>query len=157
VWATQAQIAEVFGVERSVITKHINNIIKDKELERKAVCAIFAHTANDGKTYKVEHYNLDMIISVGYRVNSKTATQFRIWATKTLKEHITKGHTINRKQVVKNYDVFMKSVSDIQALLPKHVALDPKAILDLVKEFSATWVSLDAYDKESLQKIGTTK
>jgi prophage maintenance system killer protein len=98
-----------------------------------------------------------MIIAVGYRVNSKTATQFRIWATQTLKDHITKGYTINREHVGKNYEAFMKSVSDIQALLPAHVVLDPKAILELVREFSSTWLSLDAYDKESLTVVGTTK
>lgn len=68
----------------------------------------------------VKHYNLDMILSVGYRVNSKRATQFRQWATKTLREHIVKGYTLNRKQIAKNYDAFMKSVGDIQALLPEH-------------------------------------
>jgi hypothetical protein len=129
IWATQAQIADVFNVERSVVTKHIRNILKDKELEARSVCAKFAHTAADGKTYQVEYYNLDAILSVGYRVNSKTATTFRQWATKTLREHITKGYTINRRQIAKNYDAFMKSVSDIQALLPEHVALDPKVIL----------------------------
>lgn len=98
-----------------------------------------------------------MILSVGYRVNSKTATLFRQWATKTLREHITKGYTINRKQIARNYDAFMKSVSDIQSLLPEHIALDPKTILELIKEFSSTWVSLDAYDKESLNSIGVTK
>ncbi|MDD2657069.1 MAG: virulence protein RhuM/Fic/DOC family protein [Candidatus Pacebacteria bacterium] len=156
-WATQAQIAEVFGVERSVVTKHIRNILKDKELETHAVCAKFAHTAADGKVYQVEHYNLDAIISVGYRVNSKTATQFRQWATKTLREHITKGYTLNRKRIGANYVAFMKAVGDIQALLPEHVALDPKNILELVKEFSTVWVSLDAYDKEKLTVVGTTK
>ena len=135
----------------------MRNIIKDGELEEKAVCAIFAHTAGDGKTYKVQYYNLDAILSVGYRVNSKTATQFRIWATKTLKEHIVKGYTINKKVVVKNYDQFLKTVGDIQVLLPTHVTLDPKAILDLVKEYSTTWTKIDAYDKDALAKIGTTK
>jgi len=156
-WATQAQIAEVFGVERSVITKHIRNILKDKELDAQAVCANFAHTAADGKTYQVEHYSLDAILSVGYRVNSKTATQFRQWATKTLREHITKGYTVNRRQIAKNYSAFMKSVSDIQALLPEQVLLDPKTILELIKEFSTTWMSLDAYDKETLTTVGSTK
>jgi hypothetical protein len=74
VWATQAQISEIFGVERSVITKHIRNIFKDKELEQFSVCAKFAHTADDGKVYEVLFYNLDVILSVGYRVNSKQAT-----------------------------------------------------------------------------------
>jgi len=146
IWATQAQIAQVFGIERSVITKHIRNILKEKELEEKSVCAIFAHTAGDGKTYKTQYYNLDMIISVGYRVNSKLATSFRQWATKTLREYITKGYVLNKKQIQKNYTEFLQTVESIQNLLPEHVALDPKSILELVKEFSSTWKSLDAYD-----------
>ncbi len=157
VWATQAQIAEMFQTERSVITKHIRNILADKELDAKAVCAKFAHTADDGKTYGVNFYNLDVILSVGYRTNSSKAIEFRQWATKTLREHITKGYTINRKQVGKNYDAFIKAVSDVQTLLPEHVALDPKTVLELIKEFAGTWVSLDAYDKESLVLKGVTK
>ena len=105
VWATQAQIAEAFEADRSVITKHIRNILKDKELDEKSVCAKFAHTAEDGKVYQVQFYNLDIILAVGYRTNSKRAIQFRAWATKTLREHITKGFTINRKQIGKNYTV----------------------------------------------------
>jgi hypothetical protein len=156
-WATQAEIAEVFQTERSVITKHIRNILKDKELDVNSVCAKFAHTAEDGKTYYVQFYNLDVILAVGYRTNSKRAIEFRKWATKTLREHIMKGYTINRAQIGKNYDAFMKAVGDIQALLPEHITLDPKAILDLVKEFSSTWMSLDAYDRDALTAIGTTK
>jgi len=157
IWATQAQIADLFDTERSVITKHIRNIIKSKELDENSVCAKFAHTANDGKTYKVQYYSLDAIISIGYRVNSKTATQFRQWATKTLREHITKGYTINRKQITKNYDAFMKAVANIENLLPEHINLDPKAVLELIKEFASTWVSLDSYDRGSLQIKGVTK
>ena len=100
---------------------------------------------------------MDAIIAVGYRINSIIGTRFRQWATKTLHEHITRGYTINRKRIAKNYEAFMKSVSDIQALLPEHIALDPKAVLDLVKEFSSTWMSLDAYDRDALTAIGTTK
>jgi len=157
IWATLDQIAGVFGRDKSAISRHLKNIFEEGELERDSVVAKNATTAADGKIYQVEYYNLDTIISVGYRVNSKTATEFRKWATKTLREHITKRYTINRKQIGKNYDAFMKSVSDIQALLPEHIALDPKAVLDLIKEFASTWVSLDAYDKESLQTLGTTK
>ena len=157
VWATQAQIAEVFQTERSVITKHIRNILNDKELEADSVCAKFAHTADDGKTYEVQFYNLDIILSVGYRTNSAQAIEFRQWATKTLREHITKGYTINRKRISQNYDAFMKVVADVQNLLPDHVVLDPKAVLELIKEFASTWVSLDAYDKESLELKGVTK
>lgn len=157
IWATQAQIADVFSVNVRTISEHFVNIFKTKELEKNSVVRNFRSTAADGKAYNTQFYNLDAIISVGYRVNSKTATEFRKWATKTLKEHITKGYTINRKQITKNYEAFMKSVSDIQTLLPEHVVLDPKTILELIKEFSSTWVSLDAYDKEALTTIGSTK
>lgn len=157
IWATQAQIAEVFGVNVRTISEHFVNIFKSKELEKNSVIRNFRTTATDGKTYNTQFYNLDAIISVGYRVNSKTATLFRQWATKTLREHIVKGYTINKKQITKNYDAFMKAVSDIQMLLPEHVALDPKVVLELIKEFAGTWVSLDAYDKETLSPIGSTK
>ena len=158
-WATQAQIANAFEVDVRTINEHIQNILKTKELEEKATIRNFRTVQIEGKREverDVKHYNLDMILSVGYRVNSKRATQFRQWATKTLREHITRGYTVNRKQIAKNYDAFMKSVADIQMLLPEHIALDPKAILELVKEFSSTWMSLDAYDKGSLTAIGST-
>jgi prophage maintenance system killer protein/predicted transcriptional regulator len=157
VWATLDQIANVFGRDKSVISRHLKNIFNEGELTRDSVVAKNATTAADGKTYMVEYYNLDVIISVGYRVNSKVATEFRIWATKTLREHITKGYTINRKRVAQNYDTFMKAVADVQALLPEQVTLDPKAVLELIKEFAGTWVSLDAYDKETLELKGVTK
>jgi len=160
IWASQAQIAGAFNVDVRTINEHIQNILKTKELTEVSTIRNFRIVQNEGKRQverDVKHYNLDMILSVGYRVNSKTATLFRQWATKTLREHITKGYTINRKQIVRNYDAFMKSVSDIQTLLPEHVALDPKTILELIKEFSSTWVSLGAYDRESLQPIGVTK
>ncbi len=128
VWATQAQIADVFGVERSVVTKHIRNIFQDKEIEEKSNVQK-THIASSDKP--VQFYSLDIVLAVGYRTNSKRAIEFRKWATKTLREHITKGYTINRKQIVKNYDAFMKSVSDIQSLLPEHIALDPITLTPL--------------------------
>lgn len=96
VWLTQGQMADLFGRERSVITKHIRNVFQEGELDDKAVCTRFAHTADDGKSYRVEHYNLDVIISVGYRVKSQRGTQFRIWATRALPEHLVRGCTLNR-------------------------------------------------------------
>lgn len=160
VWATQAQIAEVFGIERSVITKHIRNIYKEEELDEVSTCAKIAQVQIEGKRTierEIEHYNLDLILSVGYRVNSKTATLFRQWATKTLRAHLTKGYTLNKKVILKNYDQFLKNVSEIQALLPEQVILDPKGILDLVKEYATTWSKLDAYDKDELKTEGITK
>ena len=90
VWATQVDIAGIFDIERSVITKHIRNILKDKELLSNSVCAKMARTAEDGKTYQVQFYSLDVILAVGYRTNSSKAIAFRQWATHTLKNHITK-------------------------------------------------------------------
>jgi prophage antirepressor-like protein len=160
IWANLNQIAGLFGVQKAAISKHIKNIYETGELSKKATVSKMETVQKEGKREimrNIEIYNLDVIIAVGYRVNSKNATQFRIWATKVLKEFLTKGYTINRKQIGKNYDAFMKAVADIQNLLPEHVTLDPKAILDLVKEFSSTWVSLDAYDHDNLKSIGTTK
>ena len=90
IWLTQKLMAELFDIERSVITKHLKNIFNSKELDPKSVCANFAHTATEGKNYTSQFYNLDTIISVGYRVNSKRATQFRQWATQVLREYAIK-------------------------------------------------------------------
>jgi len=106
VWLTQKQIAILFGTQRPAITKHLNNIFKSGELNKNSVSSILEHTAADGKTYKTQFYNLDAIISVGYRVNSKRATQFRIWATKILKEHLIKGYTINEKRLLEEREKF---------------------------------------------------
>jgi len=94
-WVTQKTMAEIFDVQRPAITKHLKNIFDDKELDKNQVCSKMEHTARDGKTYNTEFYNLDAIISVGYRVNSKKATEFRIWATKILKEYMIKGFALN--------------------------------------------------------------
>lgn len=91
VWLRQEQMSVLFGRERSVITKHLRNIFKEGELEEGSVCANFAHTAEDTKTYQVKHYNLDVIISVGYRIKSRQGTYFRQWATRVLREHLTQG------------------------------------------------------------------
>lgn len=99
VWLTQAHIAKLFGTERPAITKHLANIFKTKELSENSVCSKMEHTASDGKSYKTKFYNLDIIISVGYRVNSTQATQFRIWATNILRKHLVDGYTINEKRL----------------------------------------------------------
>ena len=98
-WLTQAKIAELFGVDRSVVTKHLKSIFDDQELEADSACAKIAHTAADGKNYNTNFYNLDAIIAVGYRVNSKRATMFRIWANKILKEYIIKGYVMNDERL----------------------------------------------------------
>lgn len=102
VWLNQYQLADLFGRERSVIARHIRNVFSDGELAQESVCAKYAQTAPDGKTYQVDHYNLDLIISVGYRVKSRQGVHFRHWATQTLKEHLTRGYTLNRQRFEQN-------------------------------------------------------
>ena len=99
VWLTQDQMAELFDKGRSTITEHIWNVFKEKELDEKSVCREFRRTGSDGKDYAVKHYNLDVIISVGYRIKSLRGTQFRIWATQRLKEYIIKGFTMDDERL----------------------------------------------------------
>jgi len=155
-WASQAQIADIFQVERSVVTKHVGNILKDKEVDQKSSVQKM-HIANSDKP--VIFYSLDIILAVGYRTNSSRAIEFRKWATKTLKEHIVKGFTINRSRIKENYSEFLKVVEDIRELLPKgdEVIIDNENVLELIKLFADTWLSLDAYDKERLIAKGATK
>lgn len=106
-WLTQKVMAQLFDIDRTVVTKHLKNIFRDGELDENSVCAKFAHTASDGKKYSTKYYDLDAIISVGYRVNSKQATQFRIWATQTLREYIIKGFVLD-DELLKNGTRFGK-------------------------------------------------
>jgi prophage maintenance system killer protein len=152
VWGSLNQIADLFERDKSVISRHIKNIFRTGELNKNSVVAKIATTASDGKIYQVDYYNLDVILSVGYRVDSKQATQFRIWATKTLKQHLLKGYTINKKQISKNYQSFTKAISNIKAVLPEKQKVRNEEILELVNVFANTWFSLDAYDKEKFPK-----
>lgn len=99
VWLSQKQIAVVFGVQRPAITKHLKNIFVSGELNESSVSSILEHTAKDNKIYQTQFYNLDVILSVGYRVNSIRATQFRIWATQRLKDYLVQGYAINEKRL----------------------------------------------------------
>ena len=112
VWLTQKAIAELFGVQRPAITKHLKNIFESGELQEDRVCSILEHTAADGKNYKTQYYNLDAIISVGYRVNSIQATQFRVWATQTLKEFIIKGFVLDDERLKQGKTLFGKDYFD---------------------------------------------
>ena len=160
IWATQKQIAEVFGVERSVVTKHIRNIFADQEVDRKTTCAIFAQVQKEGKrTVKrqVEFYNLDIILAVGYRANSSQAIEFRKWSSKILKQFIYKGYNINPKVISKNYNQFIQAVDDIKKLLPTSKLIKTEDILELIKSFSSAWLSLESYDEDKFPAKGATK
>jgi len=157
IWATLDQIADVFGRDKSVISRHFKGIFNEGELQRNSVVAKNATTAIDGKTYQVEYYNLDAIISVGYRVNSAMATQFRIWATKALRSYIVDGFAINKNRIKKNYDQFLGVVEDIKKLLPRETVIDTGDAISLITLFADTWLSLDAYDRDALPKGKLTK
>lgn len=160
VWATQADIANIFGVTSQNVNMHIRNVYKQKELNELATCKKSLQVQIEGTRKikrQIKEYNLDTIIAVGYRINSIQGTRFRQWATKTLREYLVKGYVLNKKQIRKNHKEFLKNVQSIQALLPVDIALDNKALLELVKEFSSTWQSLDAYDRNKLKPIGETK
>lgn len=114
IWLTQQKIADLFGVDRSVVTKHLKNIFESDELDEISVSAKIAHTASDGKNYQTQFYNLDAIISVGYRVNSTQATAFRIWATERLKEYIIKGFTMDDERLKNPNNIFGKDYFEEQ-------------------------------------------
>ena len=153
VWLTQAQMAKLFGRERSVITKHLSNVFREGELEAKSVCAKFAHTADDGKTYQVDHYNLDVIISVGYRVKSAQGTRFRQWATRLLREHLVQGYTFNQTRLAERGLLEARQTLDLLARTLQNQALvddTGRAVLDLIVGYADTWRLLLEYDEDRL-------
>lgn len=162
VWLSQKQIAKLFGTQRPAITKHLLNIFKSNELKEKSVSSILEHTAKDGKTYKTKFYNLDVIISIGYRINSKYATQFRIWATSVLRNHILKGYTLNKKrlkeQSFKEFKSFEKAVSLIKKTINSKQLSSSEAdgLLHIITDYADSWLLLQKYDENQL-KIGKTK
>ncbi len=160
VWASQAQIAEAFGVDVRTVNEHIINIYKIKELTESPTIRKFRIVQKEGIREierEINHYNLDVILSVGYRVNSKKATKFRQWATKTLRGYIIDGYAVNKKRIAQNYSQFLGVVEDIKKLLPQGSVLDTGDAIELVSLFADTWLSLDAYDRDELIKGKVTK
>lgn len=154
VWLTQAQMAEVFGRERSVISKHLRNIFQNEELDEKSNVQIL-HIANSDKPVKL--YNLDVIISVGYRVNSKRGVQFRQWATRTLREHLTRGFTLDRQR-------FEKNAAELNAALmlvrktaqAATISADTgRGLADIVARYAQTFLWLQRYDEGLLAEPNT--
>ncbi|MBQ8156188.1 virulence protein RhuM/Fic/DOC family protein [Candidatus Saccharibacteria bacterium] len=165
IWATQAQIAQIFNVDRSRITHHLRNIFKDGELDENSVCAFSAHTAADGKTYQVKTYNLDAIISVGYRVNSKKATDFRIWATKTLKAYLTDGIAINQRRLKSLDSKKLAQVEGMMGVVRRLIARqaldagEANGVLEVISKYSTSFQMLKQYDDGhiDLSALNTTK
>ena len=161
VWLTQKQMSELFDRDRTVITRHINNIFKEEELDKKSVSANFALTANDGKVYNTEHYNLDVIISVGYRVKSKRGTQFRIWANKILKDYLIKGYAINEKKLKEQSQKLIELQRTIEILNrtvnTQRIELDEaKGLLNVISQYSYALKILDDYDHQNFYKGSVT-
>ena len=151
VWLTQKQMAELFDKDRKTISRHIQNIYKDNELEENSVCSFFEHTAEDGKNYKVQYYNLDMIISVGYRVNSKRGIAFRKWASKILKDYMIKGYAINQKRL----DYLEKTIKliDIATRLDENLRSDESYnMLKVISDYTKALETIDRYDHKEIQK-----
>lgn len=161
VWLTQKQMADLFDTERSVIIKHISNIFNTRELERKAVCAKFAHTAEDGKVYQTQFYNLDMIVSVGYRVNTKRGTQFRIWATNVLKKHLVDGYTINEKRLITSRHKYQQLKQSLKLLdnvgRLESISDEAKGLIEVITQYSHALDMLDDFDHERLSVPKGTK
>ncbi len=154
VWLTQAQLTQLFGRERSVITKHLRNVFAEGELEANSVCAKFAHTADDGKIYQVEHYNLDVIISVGYRVKSPEGTRFRIWANRILKDYLVQGYALNQQRLTQqqeNIRQLERTLSLFQQNLIEQASLpEARGLVNVIAGYARTFVLLNQFDSERL-------
>lgn len=156
VWLSQTQMAKLFGRERSVISKHVGNVFKEGELEPVSTCAKFAQVQTEGSRLiqrQVDFYNLDVIISVGYRVKSARGTQFRIWATQVLRQHLIQGYTLHQRRLQE------RGLGDLQqalALMARTLSArglvsdEGQAVLEVVQRYSRAWRWLLAYDEDRL-------
>ena len=153
VWLSLNQMADLFGRDKSVISRHLRTVFATGELEREAVVAKNATTAADGKTYQVEYFNLDAILSVGYRVNSKRGTQFRIWSTKTLRDHLLRGYTFNERRLAERGLLEARQTLDLLARTLQNQSLvdnTGRALLGLIVGYADTWRLLLEYDEDRL-------
>lgn len=161
VWLTQSQMAEFFGRDRTVITRHINNCYKEGELDKNITCAKFAHMGKDqDQTYETTMYNLDVIISVGYRVKSIQGTRFRQWANSVLKQYLIKGYAINQQLKLDRYN----ELKDVVRLMGRAIGMQEKVSTDeysglfnVISDYVYALDTLDHYDYQSLSIQQTTK
>ncbi|MFA6459531.1 MAG: virulence protein RhuM/Fic/DOC family protein [Candidatus Paceibacterota bacterium] len=156
IWATQEQISTLFGVDRTVVTKHIRNILADKELDKNSVCAKFAHTAPDNKQYSVNFYNLDLILAIGYRTNSTKAIKFRQWATKTLREYLINGFVANSERIKQLPEKIIKDLDQkirfIQRTIQKRELKQNEVdgLLSVIDNYANAWLLLKEFDEREL-------
>ena len=148
-WLSQQQMADLFGTKRQAITKHLKNIFISSELHERSVCSILERTATDGKIYKTKFYSLDAVISVGYRVNSSQATQFRIWATNILKQHLIDGYTIHQKRIAEcGIKELQQSIELLQKTLTQNQLVNEigSEAIQLIMSYAKTWLSVSKED-----------
>ena len=161
VWLTQKQIAELFGTKRPAITKHLKNIYASEELTEESTCSILEHMGNDGRqSYNTKYYNLDAILSVGYRVNSKNATRFRQWANSVLKQYLVKGYAINeniRKHQIAELRQLIQVLGRAIQQQPTKTTDESNALFDVVVDYTYALDTLDNYDYQRLHIAKTTK
>lgn len=161
VWLTQKQIAELFGTKRPAITKHLKNIYASEELDEGSTCSILEHMGNEGKqTYSTKYYNLDVILSVGYRVNSKNATRFRQWANKVLKQYLIKGYAVNESMRKEQIGELRQLVGMLGRTIQSRPLLsndETNALFEVVTDYTYALDTLDNYDYERLTINKTTK
>ena len=161
VWLTQKQIAELFGTKRPAITKHLKNIYASEELDEGSTCSILEHMGNEGKqTYSTKYYNLDVILSVGYRVNSKNATRFRQWANKVLKQYLIKGYAVNERLRKEQIGELRQLVGMLGRTIQSQPLLsndETNALFEVVTDYAYALDTLDNYDYERLTINKTTK
>ena len=153
VWLTQKQMAELFDKDVRTVNEHIRNIFKEGELAENSVIRKFRITASDGKTYETSHYNLDVIISVGYRVKSHRGTQFRQWATRILRDHLVQGFTVNQTRLAERGISEMQQAVELLARTLDHQALITgigKDVLSVIVGYARTWRLLLQYDENTL-------
>ncbi len=160
IWATQAQIAELFDVNSQAITKHLLNIYREGELEKKATCSILEQVQIEGNRQVkrwIEFYNLDAVIAVGYRVNSKKATQFRIWATKTLREYLVKGIVVNSERIKKLPDRILHDIIGKMDFIQRTLQSrelnksESDSLLAVIHDYANSWLFLKKYDEGELK------
>lgn len=165
VWLTLQQMAELFERDKSVVSKHISNIYKESELSKHSTVAKNATVQIEGKRRverEIEFYNLDMIISVGYRVNSKRGTQFRIWATTRLRDYLLKGYAINKDRLTENKDAKVKELQSAVKLIQTAIQNNKlegyeKEVLNIITDYASTWTMLYQYDEQKLLPESETK
>ena len=158
VWLTLSQITELFDRDKSVVSRHISNVFREGELDRNSVVAKNATTASDGKIYQVEYFNLDVIISVGYRVKSQRGTQFRIWANKILKDYLIKGYAINQQVKAAQLEDLKSTVRLLSNVIEhKQLTLDEaNGLLRVITDYTYGLDTLDKYDYQQLEVDSTT-